>query len=201
MSTAESRVCPVGLAGGLDNIVRRWLQNPLRILGPYVQEGMIALDVGCGPGFFTVAMAQLTGRSGRVIAVDLQEGMLRRVREKIRGTELEKRITLQKCTEDSLGVSQEVDFVLLFYMVHEVPNKVQLFREIARVLRPNGQVLIVEPPLHVSKARFTETLRIAESAGLTAARAPTIFLSKTAILTKGQQSPACDVAVRAAPEG
>ncbi len=72
MSEEQGSVCPAELAGSLDNRMRRLLQNPLKILRPYVQEGMTALDVGCGPGFFTLPMAQLVGSSGRVIAADLQ---------------------------------------------------------------------------------------------------------------------------------
>jgi len=61
----RNRVCPVDLSGGLDNIFRRWLQNPQKILLPHVKEGMAALDFGCGPGFFTLAMAELVGPTGR----------------------------------------------------------------------------------------------------------------------------------------
>jgi 2-polyprenyl-3-methyl-5-hydroxy-6-metoxy-1,4-benzoquinol methylase len=52
MESERNRVCPVELAHSLDNTLRRWLQNPQRILAPYIQEGMTVLDVGCGPGFF-----------------------------------------------------------------------------------------------------------------------------------------------------
>jgi ubiquinone/menaquinone biosynthesis C-methylase UbiE len=76
MSRQKNRVCPVSLAGGLDNKIRRWLQNPRKILAPYIQEGMTVLDIGCGPGFFSIEMAQLVGKSGKVFAADLQEGML-----------------------------------------------------------------------------------------------------------------------------
>ena len=51
MVDKNKRVCPVEIADGLDNRVRRLLQNPQRILGNYVKEGMTALDLGCGPGF------------------------------------------------------------------------------------------------------------------------------------------------------
>ena len=44
---------------------------------------MTVLDVGCGPGFFTLDMARLVGPSGRVIAADLQEGMLEKLGQKI----------------------------------------------------------------------------------------------------------------------
>ncbi|NTU84989.1 MAG: methyltransferase domain-containing protein, partial [Chloroflexales bacterium] len=86
MTDTNDRVCPAALAGGLDNRLRRWLQNPRPILEPYVHAGMTALDIGCGPGFFTLELAQLVGPSGRVIAVDLQADMLEKVRTKIQGT-------------------------------------------------------------------------------------------------------------------
>jgi hypothetical protein len=69
-------------------------------------------------------------------------------------------------------------------MVHEVPNKEEFFNEIGTILRPNGQVLIVEPPFHVSKSAFEETIMKARGAGLTLVERPKVFLSKTVILKK-----------------
>jgi ubiquinone/menaquinone biosynthesis C-methylase UbiE len=177
-------VCPVERAGGFDNRIRRWLQNPYKILKPYIEEGMTVLDMGCGPGFFSIEMAQMVGERGRVIACDLQEGMLAKLRAKIEGTELADRIRVHKCEEDKIGVSEEIDFVLLFYMAHEVENKEALFDEIGAMLKPNGQVLIVEPPLHVSKAAFEETIRKARDAGFALVGMPKVLLSKTAVLNK-----------------
>lgn len=185
MDSRNNRVCPVERAGGLDNRIRRWFQNPQKILRPYIEEGMTVLDLGCGPGFFTIDMAHMVGKSGRVIASDLQEGMLQKVRDKIKGTELEKRITLHKCEEKKIGVSGHVDFVLLFYMVHEVPNKEELFSEIGTILQLNGQVLIVEPPFHVSKSAFEKTITIARDVGFTDADGPNMLFQKTVILKKG----------------
>jgi ubiquinone/menaquinone biosynthesis C-methylase UbiE len=145
---------------------------------------MTVLDVGCGPGLFSIEMAQMVGKSGRVIASDLQEGMLQKVRDKMKGTDLEERITLHKCEENKIGLSEHVDFVLLFYVVHEVPNKEELFTEIRTILSPNGQVLMVEPPFHVSKAAFEETVRKARNAGFTDGKGPNVLFSKTVILKK-----------------
>lgn len=185
MGKRNNRVCPVERAGSLDNSIRRWLQNPQKILQPYIEEGMTVLDVGCGPGFFSIDMAQMVGNSGRIIASDLQEGMLQKVRDKIKGTELEKRITLHKCEENKIGVSEHVDFVLLFYMVHEIPNKEEFFNEIGTILKSDGQVLIVEPPFHVSKSAFEKTVRKAREAGFTDVEGPNVLFSKTVILKKG----------------
>lgn len=184
MSDKGKRVCPVEKAGSLDNRFRRWLQNPKKILGPYLKEGMTALDLGCGPGFFSMEMARMVGKSGRVIACDLQEGMLQKLRGKIQGTELEGRITLHQCEEGKIGVSDQVDFVLLFYVVHEVPNKEDLFVEIESILKSNGQVFMVEPPFHVSKKAFEETVGKAGEAGLTEVERPKVTLSKSVVLKK-----------------
>ena len=184
MTKINERVCPVALSGSLDNSIRRWLQNPRKILGPYIKEGMTVLDVGCGPGFFTIEMARMVGKSGRAIAADMQEGMLQKVKEKIKRTELEERILLHKCGENNIGVSEPVDFVLLFYMVHEVPNKEHFFNEIRAILKPNGQVLIVEPPFHVSKSAFEETVRKAREAGFAVVERPKVFFSRAVFLKK-----------------
>jgi ubiquinone/menaquinone biosynthesis C-methylase UbiE len=145
---------------------------------------MTVLDVGCGLGFFTLEMARMVGTSGRVIAADMQEGMLQKVKEKVKGTELEEQILLHKCGENNIGVLEPVDFVVLFYMVHEVPNKEHFFNEIRTILKPHGQVLIVEPPFHVSKSAFEETVRIARDAGLIVIERPKIFFSRAVLLKK-----------------
>ncbi|MFC1738030.1 class I SAM-dependent methyltransferase [Planctomycetota bacterium] len=181
----SNRVCPVERAGSFDNKIRRWLQNPQKILRPYIEEGMTVLDLGCGPGFFSIDIAQMVGNSGRVIASDLQEGMLQKLRDKIKGTELEERIKLHKCEENKIGLSENVDFILAFYVVHEIPNQDEFFNDVESLLKPNGQILIVEPPFHVSKSAFEETIRKAQNAGFTLVEKPKVLLSKTAVLKKG----------------
>lgn len=181
----RNRVCPVEMSGGLDNKFRRWFQNPQTILKSYVSKGMTVLDLGCGPGFFSVDMARMVGESGRVIASDLQEGMLRKIRNKIRGTEIEERIILHRCEEDKIGITEQVDFVLAFYMVHEIPHQDMFFKEIASVLKTNGLILIVEPRFHVSKKAFKQTIEKAQDAGLIPCEGPKVIFSKTVILKKG----------------
>ena len=185
MGDGRSRVCPVTIAGILDNRIRRWLQDPLKILGPYIKEGMAVLDVGCGPGFFSIELVKMVGKSGRVIASDLQQGMLQRLRKKIQGTELEERFILHKCEKNKIGYYENVDFVLAFYVLHEIPNQEDFFNEIKSILKPNGQVFIVEPPFHVSKNAFEETIKKAGDAGFIPIERPKIFLNKAVILKKG----------------
>jgi ubiquinone/menaquinone biosynthesis C-methylase UbiE len=183
MAEDRNRVCPVELAGSLDSKLRRWIQNPEKILAPYVKDGMAVMDVGCGPGYFTIEMAAIVGETGKVYGVDLQEGMLQKIRDKIKGTYLENIITLIKCDKDKIIFPGKVDFILAFYMVHEVPDKKTLFTELKSFLAENGRILIVEPPLHVSKNDFNITMDIAQSAGLKVNAGLRLFMHQTAILS------------------
>jgi ubiquinone/menaquinone biosynthesis C-methylase UbiE len=183
MKEDKNRVCPVELANSLDSKIRRWLQNPQKILSPYVKEGMKVLDVGCGPGFFSVELAKLVGAKGKVYSVDLQEGMLQKLRNKIYGKPLEQIIQLIKCEKDKIAVPEKVDFILAFYMVHEVPDKDKLFATLKNFLNAGGELLIVEPKLfHVSKKEFASTISKAEAAGFKAAEGPKLPFSFSSVL-------------------
>lgn len=179
---ANGHRCPVQLAGSLDTKIRRWFQNPQKILSPYIKEGMTVLDIGCGPGFFTLDMAQMVGEKGRVIAADLQVGMLQKLEKKISGTALEERIKLHQSNEDRIGLTEEVDFILAFYMVHEAPYQDKFFNDIKSILKTSGQMLIVEPPLHVSWKSFSQSITNAKKAGLLTKEGPKIPFNKTAIV-------------------
>lgn len=179
----DSRVCPVERAGGLDNFVRRFLQNPRKILKPYISKGMTVLDLGCGPGFFSVEMAKMLDGSGKVIAADLQQGMLDKVSKKIKGTELEQRIELHKCEDTKISVTENVDFILVFYMLHEVPDQEGLLAELKSILKPGGKIYIIEPKIHVSKKSFEVMIDKIKSMGFEVINSPKVFFSRTVLFT------------------
>jgi len=178
-------VCPVELAGSLDNFLRRLIHNPRKILEPYVSQGMTVLDLGCGPGFFTTALAELVGEGGKVIAADLQQGMLDKVKEKIRGTDLEQIVEIHKCQNEMIGISQTVDFVLAFWMVHEVPDQDKLFRELRSIIKPEGNIYIIEPKFHVSLKSFESMINRIENLGLKIIERPKVGFSRAVLLKKG----------------
>ncbi len=187
MTSRRNRVCPLELAGSLDNRIRRWLQNPRKIIAPYVKEGMKVMDVGCGPGFFSIEMADMVGRSGKVFSVDLQQGMLDKIGKKIQGTDLEERIQLVKSEQDNIRVPEKVDFILAFYMVHEVPNKVRFLETLKDVMKQDGCFLLVEPKFfHVSKKGFAATVQTAERVGFRVTARPKIGFSFSALLELSQ---------------
>ena len=179
----NNRTCPVEYAGGLDNSVRRLLQNPQKLLKPFISKGMTVLDLGCGVGFFSIEIAKMLKDSGKVIAADLQEGMLEKVNKKIKGTELESRIELHKCEDTKIGVTENVDFVLAFYMIHEVKNQEMLFEELKSILKPDGKIYIIEPKIHVSKKSFEVMINRIKNIGFEVIDNPKIFFSRSVLLT------------------
>ena len=80
----------------------------------------------------------------------------------------------------------ELDFVLAFYMVHEIPDQAAFFAEIEEMLKRDGRLLIIEPPFHVSRAAFERTVDKARNAGFTVVDRPKVLLSKTALLGKSR---------------
>ena len=183
-TTAAHPVCPPWCCFTFDNIFRRLLQNPNRILKPYVKPGWTVLDVGPGMGYFTIPLARLVGDTGKVIAADIQQQMLDSLDHRAFQAGVQERIKLQLTRSDSIGISESIDFCLAFWMVHEVPDRVHFLSEIASYLKPEGLMLIAEPRVHVSKEHFAKTLEIAKNAGLSVIDTPKIFLSHTALLKK-----------------
>ena len=166
-ATHDHHVCSTRHAFALDNVIRRLFQKPEKITGPYIQPGDTIIDIGCGPGFFTIDMARLAGETGRVIAVDLQQKMLKKVEKKALKHGLSETIRFHRCPPDSLGIGSDVkaDFILAFYMVHETPDPRQFLAEVSSLLKPSGRFLIVEPRFHVSKNTFRQITGYALDAG------------------------------------
>jgi len=177
-------ICPAGAAGMLDNSFRKLFHNPQKILKPYIKAGMTVLDVGCGPGFFSIEIAKMLDGSGKVIAADIQEKMLAKVRKKINGTNLEQSVELHKSDLENVGVAETVDFVLAFWMFHEVRNQEKFLADLISILKPSGFIFIVEPKIHVTKKEFGRIIDKTKASGLTIVESPKVFFSRTIVLSK-----------------
>jgi ubiquinone/menaquinone biosynthesis C-methylase UbiE len=126
-------------------------QNPERILDKLITPSQTVADLGCGMGYFTIPMARLASEDGRVIAVNLQAQMLAGVDRRACRAGLQDRIWLHQCKADSLDLHEQADFVLAFWMVHEVPDKARFLGEAASLLKPGARFLLVEPKLSAGR--------------------------------------------------
>ena len=147
-------------------------------------EGMTVLDIGCGMGFFSIGLAKLVGSGGCVIAADVQQKMLNTLKRRAEKAGVSDRIRLHRCEPNHLGVEFPVDFILAFWMVHEVPDPNMFFRQVCSCLKPNGRILIAEPRIHISSKRFQELLVLAKNYGLKQYESPCIRFSWSAIFEK-----------------
>ena len=165
-----AHVCPWWGGYFIDNRLRRLIHKPEKIVGPYVQPGMTVMDVGCGMGLFSIAMAKMVGDRGRVLAVDLQQEMLNVLRQRAERAGVANRIQLHKCDQNRMGIETQVDFALASMMVHEVPDQNRLLVEIHACLKPGGKLLMAEPKIHVPGPAFQQTVAIAQNVGFRVAR-------------------------------
>lgn len=182
-------VCPWWLGYFLASPIRRLAQKPEEVVSPYVRDGMRVLEPGPGMGFFTLPMARMVGSTGRVIAVDIQPKMLATLRRRAEKAGTLERIETRLTQPGTLGIASlagSVDFVLAWYMVHELPSPETFFREVAAALKPGATVLFGEPTGHVKQDKFAAELQAAQDAGLAVASRPVIRRTMAAVLRKAE---------------
>jgi ubiquinone/menaquinone biosynthesis C-methylase UbiE len=177
-------VCPWWGGYFIDNRLRSLLHDPEKIVGPYVRPGMTVMDVGCGMGLFSIAMAKLVGDQGRIIAVDLQQKMLDVLKRRAERAGVAARIETHNCDQNRLGVDVQADLALAFMMVHEVPDQRRLLSEIHACLKAGGKLLVAEPKIHVSGWAFQQTVATAEELGLKVVDEPRVRWCRAVVLAK-----------------
>ncbi len=114
--------------------------NPLALAG--IREGEVVVDLGCGGGMDVFLAARKVGASGRAIGIDMTAEMLERARagqQKLGLTNVE----FYQSTIDRLPLpDNSVDCVISNCVINLVPDKLAVFREILRVLKPGGRVAL-----------------------------------------------------------
>ena len=175
------KVCPWWKAYTFDNLFRRLIHKPEKMFAGLVKEGMTVVDIGAGMGFFSIAMARMVGDSGKVISVDIQSKMIKTLEKRARKRGVADKIQTILCKPDDICVKEKADFILAFYVVHEVPDIRHLFQQVIACMKPETRFLVVEPSMHVSSNEFEQTLKLAIDSGLILLNRPKILLSRSAL--------------------
>jgi ubiquinone/menaquinone biosynthesis C-methylase UbiE len=173
----SKQLCPYWVGFWLANPLRRFFQDPVKILSPYVKTGMTVLDIGPAMGFFSLPLAKMVGPDGNVVCVDVQDKMLRSLERRAKAAQLADRIIARHCKPYSLCIDEfagMIDFVLAFAVVHEIPDVSNFFAEIYKTLKPGAVCLVAEPRGHVNVGEFAETLSLAGKNGLIKTGEPAI---------------------------
>jgi ubiquinone/menaquinone biosynthesis C-methylase UbiE len=177
-------VCPAQNSGWLTLSVRKLFNDPARIFAGLVNPGDTVVDLGCGPGFFTLPMAEMVGVSGQVIAVDVQQGMLDRLRARAEEAGVAARMRLCLSGPAGPGPVGPADLAVAFWMLHEVPDRAGFLRQVHELLKPGGRLLLVEPRGHVGKVQFEASLADAANVGLRLEARPRVGFSRAALLRR-----------------
>jgi len=153
----------------------------------YVREGMTVMDIGCGLGFFSITLAKMVGKKGKVISVDLQKGMLDRLMKRAKKAEVTNIIETHQCSENRIGIKDKIDFALAFWMVHETPDPFSFLKQIYEILKPVGILYIAEPKHHISQKSFEKMVNSVQKIGFQVIDKPTVFMSYALVVRKTEE--------------
>ncbi len=175
-------VCPWWACYLFDNPLRKLFQDPYEILSPYVKQGFTVIDIGPGMGYFTIPLLKLVGKDGKVIAVDIQEEMLTVLKRRALKAGVGARLITHLSQPDDFGLKEKADFILAFWMLHEVTDKSRFLKNVKKLMKGAACLLIVEPRLHVTKSAFDRTTGTAQASGLKIKAYPAVSLSRAILV-------------------
>ncbi len=121
----------------------RWAQwDPPRFLaGLGLKQGQSVLDLGSGPGFWTLPLAELVGSEGKVWALDASQELL----DILASRNPPAQVHLQRTELPKIALpDQSVDVAWVAFVFHEVEPPEELAQELRRVLKPAGRVLVLD---------------------------------------------------------
>lgn len=129
----------------LDRPEREVEEHPAKVLDSLdLRPGDVVADLGAGSGYFTFRIAPKLGKTGRVLAVEIQEAMLNTLRARaaaMKATNVE--VVRGSETDPHLPVSG-VDLVLLVDVYHELAYPFEVMTRVREALKPGGRVVFVE---------------------------------------------------------
>ncbi len=118
--------------------------NPKKFCS-YVKNGQVVADIGCGPGFYTLALADCIGNEGKIYAVDSDEKVIKALKKKLEKHSYNNIETHASSATDLNFIEDEsVDFVLANGLLCSIaPQQLEsALREMKRILKPIGQAYL-----------------------------------------------------------
>lgn len=145
-SNYYSLPCPVWLSGlvEMDNPFIKIAQAQTIVSNAHVKEGMKVLDMGCGPGRVVIPLAKAVGNQGVIVAMDIQEEMLKKVQSRVKKEGLSNVVYLHAGLGNGVLEKHEYDCIVMVTVLGEIPNQETAFEELYRSLKVGGTLSITE---------------------------------------------------------
>ena len=151
-----------------NNLVKRFLNRdksvPQKHVEPYVKKGQVVADIGCGSGYYTLALAECVGPEGSVYAVDLNEKAVRNLEKKAEMFGYHNiEAHASSATDLSFIKDKSIDFVLANGLLCVMAgNRESTVNEIKRIMRPDAKAYLSlgspSPLGHVNRAEWEKIL-------------------------------------------
>ena len=130
-----------------------WLDRPEReaeeapsqaIAALAIAPGSVVADVGAGSGYYTVRLSEVVGAKGRVVATDLQPGMLDLIRAKVDRLGLANVTLVQGRPDDPVLPAATFDLIVMVDVYHELASPQIFVRKLREALKPGGRLVLIE---------------------------------------------------------
>lgn len=158
-----------------------WLQWMVELDNPFTRTNRAATilehlapvpgstvgDIGCGPGRLSIPLAKAVGPEGTVVSVDVQEGMLARVREKAEAEGLQNILFEQLALGEGKLGRDRFDKAVLVTVLGEIPDQPAAMREIHAAMKPGGVLSVTEVIFDPHFQRRSHVTAVATEAGFT----------------------------------
>jgi SAM-dependent methyltransferase len=162
----------LGLLEGPDRDLWQLPDQIMDTLG--IAEGAMVADIGAGGGWFTIRLARRVGANGLVFAEDIQPQMLEATMRRVAREGLGNVRRVLGTSEDPRLPAGTLDAVLIVDTYHELDNPDAMLRNIAKALKPQGRVGVVDfkrdglgpGPALEDRVDPDQVVRDAEAAGL-----------------------------------
>ena len=109
-----------------------------------IQSGATVCDMGCGNGYYTLKIAKLVGKKGRVLAVDIQPEMLHLLELRAKEAGVNNVEPIESTVVDPKLPDGQVDLILLVDVYHEFSHPEEMLAAMRKSLKPHGRLALVE---------------------------------------------------------
>ena len=143
----------------------QWQKPDAVIQALKLQNGQVVADIGAGSGYFTLRLAQAVAPKGMVLALDVEEGMLDYLRQRLAKEKIQNVKTMLVPPHDPLLIDGSLDLALLCNAYHHLEDRDVYLRKLRKALKPDGRLVIVDfykkegmpvgPPMHMRLSEET----------------------------------------------
>jgi len=150
----------------IDNPIRRRIQPPTKVVDWVgIRDGMYVLEVGPGPGTFTIEAAKRVGEKGKVFAIDIQPTVISKLNSRLQRDRIANVTTKVASAYQLPSSNNTFDRAFMIAVLAEIPDKKKALLEIKRVLKDNGLLAIGEFLPDPDYPRRKTVIQLCEDAG------------------------------------